>query len=240
MSDRNRIALVTGATRGLGRALSLDFARAGLTAVATGRTAAGLADLEAVADGEGLAVVALRADHTVEEDNRRVVARIAELGGLDVLVHNAGILGPIAAIQDYSEQAWDDVMAINLTAPFRLTKALTPHLRRGASVILLGSGVSRVGRARWGAYCVSKFGVEALGQILAPELGELGVRVNVVDPGSMRTAMRAAARPEEDPMTLITPEENTGIFLWLALHSDAHGQRFEAKVWREANVAQSE
>ena len=128
------------------------------------------------------------------------------------------------------------MLAINLTAPFQLTKGLAPHLKPGSSVQLLSSGVGVVGRPKWGAYNVSKFGVEALGQILAAELGERGVRVNVIDPGGMRTEMRAAAYPDEDPMTLVVPEDNTGVFLWLALESDAHGQRFQAKVWRAENA----
>lgn len=223
--------LITGATRGLGRALALDFARAGHRVFATGRDPEGLADLTAAAQAEGLDVVALPADHTRPSDNARVRGRIEEAGGLDVLIHNAGILGPRVELAVYPEDAWDAVLDINLSAPFKLTRALIPHLRANASVLLLSSGVGVVGRPKWGAYNVSKFGVEALGQILAAELP--AARVNVVDPGAMRTAMRAAAYPDEDPMTLVTPEENTGVFLWLALESDITGERFKAKEFRD-------
>ncbi|MCP4872908.1 MAG: SDR family NAD(P)-dependent oxidoreductase [Proteobacteria bacterium] len=224
-------ALITGATRGLGRALALDFTRRGVTVFATGRDLVELTTLAADAAFEELDVRILQADHTEPVDNARVRRTIADAGGLDVLIHNAGILGPRVELADYPEEQWDAVLDINLTAPFRLTRALIPHLNPGASVQLLSSGVGVVGRAKWGAYNVSKFGVEALGQILAAELTEQ--RVNVIDPGSMRTGMRAAAYPEEDPMTLVTPEENTGVFLWLALESDVTGQRFKAKDFRD-------
>lgn len=236
-SEKN--ALVTGGTRGLGRALTLDLARHGLRVFATGRNPEHVASLQAAASAEELTVVALQADHTSELDNRRVQKRLEEAGGVDVLIHNAGILGPRVELADYPEDDWDAVLAVNLTAPFRLTKLLHPLLQPGASVQLLSSGVGVVGRAKWGAYNVSKFGVEALGQILAAELAERGVTVNVIDPGAMRTKMRAAAYPEEDPMRLITPEQNTGVFLWLALEAGAEvtGQRFKAQTWSKEQVA---
>jgi NAD(P)-dependent dehydrogenase (short-subunit alcohol dehydrogenase family) len=101
----------------------------------------------------------------------------------------------------------------------------------GGSIINVVSGVSVEGRAGWGAYSVSKFGVEGLTQILASELEERGIRANAVDPGGMRTEMRAAAYPEEDPMTRITPEENTRVFLYLASDEsrEVTGQRFKAQ-----------
>jgi len=105
----------------------------------------------------------------------------------------------------------------------------------GASIVNVVSGVSVEGRAEWGAYSVSKFGIEGLTQILAAELEERGIRANAVDPGGMRTEMRAAAYPEEDPMTRITPEENTDVFLYLASDESkgAAGQRFKAQEFRK-------
>jgi NAD(P)-dependent dehydrogenase (short-subunit alcohol dehydrogenase family) len=112
-----------------------------------------------------------------------------------------------------------------------VSKAAIPYLSDGASIINVVSGVSVEGRAEWGAYSVSKFGMEGLNQILAAELAERGVRVNAVDPGGMRTDMRAAAYPEEDPQTRITPEENTAVFLYLASDEsrDVTGERFKAQ-----------
>ncbi len=224
-----KIALVTGGTRGLGRALTLDLARRGCRVFATGRSEAGL---EALArDAGALPVVPLRADASDVADNAAVAARVAEEGGLDVLIHNAGVLGPRVPIADYPPEEFSRVLAINTFGPFDLSRQLIPHLRPGASVQLLTSGVSIEGRACWGAYSVSKFALEGLAQILAAELRERGIRVNAVDPGSMRTPMRAAAYPEEDPMTLVTPEENTACFLWLALEADlsVSGRRFRAR-----------
>jgi NAD(P)-dependent dehydrogenase (short-subunit alcohol dehydrogenase family) len=123
------------------------------------------------------------------------------------------------------------VLEANLTGPFLLTKAVIPYMPKGGSIINITSGVSIEGRPRWGAYSVSKFGLEGLTQVLAAELEEHRIRVNSVDPGSMRTEMRAAAYPDEDPTTLTTPEENTYVFLYLASDESRNvtGERFKAK-----------
>ena len=153
---------------------------------------------------------------------------------LDVLVHSAGILGPKIPLDSYPAEDWDEVIQVNLTAPFLLTQALLPLLRKGfhPSVTFISSGVGRVGRAEWGAYAVSKFGVEGLTQVWADELQGENIRVNAVNPGGTRTQMRAAAYPEEDPKTLPTPEEISPVFVWLA-RSDTtiNGQSLEARDW---------
>jgi NAD(P)-dependent dehydrogenase (short-subunit alcohol dehydrogenase family) len=155
-------------------------------------------------------VLAVAADVSRGEDARRLVEEaVGRFGGIDVLVNNAGLLGPRVTIEEYPEEEWRRVIDANLTGPYLVSKAAIPHLREGASIINVVSGVSVEGRAEWGAYSVSKFGVEGLSQILAAELEGRGVRSNAVDPGGMRTDMRAAAYPEEDPQTRITPEENT-------------------------------
>jgi NAD(P)-dependent dehydrogenase (short-subunit alcohol dehydrogenase family) len=153
---------------------------------------------------------------------------------LDVLIHSAGILGPRTPLATYSEQAWNEVLRINLTAPFLITQALLPALRKGASptVIFISSGVGRKGRAGWGAYAVSKFGVEGISQVWAEELQEAGIRVNAVNPGGTRTQMRAAAYPQEDPLTLPTPEEIAPVFIWLARpDTRITGETLEARKW---------
>jgi NAD(P)-dependent dehydrogenase (short-subunit alcohol dehydrogenase family) len=128
------------------------------------------------------------------------------------------------------------VLEANLTGSFLLTKAVIPHMPEGGSIVNITSGVSIEGRPRWGAYSVSKFGMEGLTQILAAELEDRGIRVNSVDPGSMRTEMRAAAYPNEDPNTLITPEENIDIFLDLISDESkgVTGERFQAKEFQQA------
>ncbi|MGB3682276.1 MAG: SDR family oxidoreductase, partial [Rubrobacteraceae bacterium] len=170
-------------------------------------------------------------------DARRLVeAAVEEFGGIDVLVNNAGVLGPRVAIEEFPEDEWRKVMDANLTGPYLVSKAAIPHMPEGASIVNVVSGVSVEGRAGWGAYSVSKFGVEGLTQILAAELEERGIRVNAVDPGGMRTDMRAAAYPEEDPNTRITPEENTGVFLYLASDESrgVTGERFKAQDFQRA------
>ncbi|WP_273886768.1 SDR family NAD(P)-dependent oxidoreductase [Rubrobacter naiadicus] len=227
-----KVAIVTGASRGLGRALALAFAREGASLVLNSRGEEGLRTVAEEAGRFGTGVESVAADVSTAEGARRLVdAAIGRFGRIDVLVNNAGILGPRVRIEDYPEEEWRRVLDVNLTGPFLLCKAAIPHLSEGASIINVVSGVSIEGRPEWGAYSVSKFGLEGLTQILAGELADRGVRVNSVDPGGMRTEMRAAAYPEEDPMTLITPEENTAVFLYLASEESAGttGRRFKAQ-----------
>ena len=137
---------------------------------------------------------------------------------LDGLVHNAGILGSRSPIQHHDVAEWQRVLHVNLTAPFILCRCLLPLLLQSgdASVIFTSSGVGRTGKAYWGAYAVSKFGIEGLNQVLAEEMGgKPSIRVNAVNPGPTRTAMRAAAYPAEDPLQLKTPEEILGVYLYL-------------------------
>lgn len=179
-------------------------------------------------------MVSLAADVSKSDDAQRIVdAASEEFGGIDILVNNAGVLGPRVAIEEYPEDEWRGVIDANLTGLFLVSKAAIPHMREGGSIINLVSGVSVEGRAGWGAYSVSKFGVEGLTQILAAELEDRGIRANAVDPGGMRTDMRAAAYPEEDPQTRITPEENTEVFLYLASDESkgVTGQRFKAQAF---------
>ena len=181
-------------------------------------------------------VLAVAADVSKGADAERLVGESVErFGKIDVLVNNAGLLGPRVAIEDYPEDEWRRILDANLTGPFLVSKAAIPYLSDGASIINVVSGVSVEGRAEWGAYSVSKFGIEGLNQILAAELAERGVRVNAVDPGGMRTDMRAAAYPEEDPQTRITPEENTAVFLYLASDESegVTGERFKAQEFEQ-------
>jgi len=224
------VALVTGGTRGLGRAVTLALAERGFTVYATGRTPETLESLRR--DAGGLDVRPVAADVADVASNAALAAHIAEEhGGLDVLVHNASLLGPRTPLADIDTDTFRRVLDVNVVGIHDLTRALAPLLRPGAAVLLVTSGVGVVGKAGWGAYSVSKFGVEALGQILAGELTEQ--RVFVVDPGSMQTAMRAEAYPAEDPSALRHPDDNTEAILWALLEArgESASTRIKAQRW---------
>ena len=229
---RDKVTLITGASQGLGRALALAFAREGARVVVNARSEESVRPVAGEVEDAGAEVLAVAADVSKGADVERLVGESVErFGKIDVLVNNAGLLGPRVAIEDYPEEEWRRIIDANLTGPFLVSRAAIPYLSDGASIINVVSGVSVEGRAEWGAYSVSKFGMEGLNQILAAELAERGVRVNAVDPGGMRTDMRAAAYPEEDPQTRITPEENTAVFLYLASDESkgVTGERFKAQ-----------
>lgn len=229
---KGKVTLVTGASQGLGKALALAFAREGAHVVVNARGEESIRPVAEEIEETGAEVLAVAGDVSKGADVERMVHETVErFGKIDVLVNNAGLLGPRVRIEEYPEDEWRRVIDANLTGPFLVSKAAIPHLPEGGSIINVVSGVSVEGRAEWGAYSVSKFGVEGLTQILAAELAGRAVRVNAVDPGGMRTDMRAAAYPEEDPATRITPEENTAVFLYLASDEsrDVTGERFKAQ-----------
>jgi NAD(P)-dependent dehydrogenase (short-subunit alcohol dehydrogenase family) len=232
-----KVALVTGASQGLGRALALAYAKEGANLVISSRSADSLETVAEEASGSGVEVLTVPANLSRSEDVQKLVdAAVERFGKIDVLVNNAGLLGPRVTIEEYPEDKWRSVLDANLTGPFLVSKAAIPHMREGASVINVTSGVSIEGRPEWGAYSVSKFGLEGLTQILAAELKAHGIRANSVDPGGMRTTMRAAAYPDEDPTTRITPEENTAVFLYLASDEsrEVTGERFKAQEFQPA------
>ncbi len=240
MTLKGKVSLVTGGGSGIGAAVARAFAREGAEVVICGRRAHVLEAMREQITAAGGRVFAVPADLTRREDVGRLTETIrGRFGRLDVLVNNAGILGAHAPIAEYPEDAWDAVIAANLTAVFRLTKAALPLMPRGGSIINVSSSVGRIGRAGWGAYSVSKFGVEGLSQVLADELRERGIRVNTVNPGGTRTAMRAAAYPEENPMALPSPDDVTPVFIYLASDEavGVTGRAFDARGWKPAPAA---
>lgn len=229
---QNKVVMVTGASRGLGKALTLACAEEGASLVLSARNPDSLDPVAEEARDAGVEVLAIPADVSRGAHVEKLVNEAVErFGRVDVLFNNAGLLGSRVSIEQYPEDEWREVLEANLTGPFLLAKAVLPHMPEGGSIVNMTSGVSVEGRPEWGAYSVSKFGLEGLTQILAAELEERGIRVNSVDPGGMRTEMRAAAYPDEDPMSRITPEENTAVFLYLASDESegVTGERFKAQ-----------
>jgi NAD(P)-dependent dehydrogenase (short-subunit alcohol dehydrogenase family) len=166
----------------------------------------------------------------------------ATLGPVNIMVNNASLLGQRLPIEEYSADVWRQVVDVNLTGAFLFAKAAIPALREaGGSMIHVSSGVGDHGRPLWGAYCASKNGLEALSEMLAGELEGDGIRSNAVDPGAMRTEMRAEAYPEEDPEGVPTPAEVAEVFVWLASDrsADVTGQRFRAKEFDREGAYQS-
>ena len=233
----NRVILVTGAGGGIGRALALAAAGAGATVALLGRTPRKLEhvyDEILAAEAPQPALLPFDLENALASDYDALAAALtAEFGRLDGLVHNAAILGTRAPIAHFDVPTWCRVLQINLTAELALTQVCLPLLERSAdaSLVFTTSGVGRQGRAYWGAYAVSKFGVEGLAQVLAHEYEGTRLRVNLVNPGPTRTDMRALAYPAEDATALQTPAQVTPTYLYL-LGPDAagvSGQRFDCQ-----------
>ncbi len=231
-----KVALVTGGNRGLGLGMAAALAEAGADVVRVQRSAEA-PELAARVEAAGRSLLPLALDLADPDAAHHALgATLGRFGRVDVLVNNACVLGPRVAIEEYPEDEWRRVIDANLTGPFLVSKRVVPLMPEGGSIVNVVSGVSVEGRAEWGAYSVSKFGVEGLTQILAAELRDRRIRANAVDPGGMRTSMRAAAYRQEDPQTRITPEENTAVFLYLASDGsrEVTGQRFKAQEFRPA------
>jgi len=233
-----RVILITGAGSGLGRALAVECARAGASVILCGRNGAKLErvydEIEALGRPQpAIAMLDLAAATAVDYDNLASTIG-SEFGRLDGVVHAAGVLGDRTPLEQYDVPTWCRVLHVNLTAPFILTQVLLPHLRKSAdaSVIFVSSGVVKNPRPFWGAYAVAKSGLESVRSMWSQELeGEPNIRVNSVNPGRMRTAMRAAAYPAEDPNTVPAPAALSGTFLYLlsARSRGIDGQYIEAQ-----------
>jgi len=230
-----KTALITGGSKGIGKGIAEAYLKQGAEVIICGRNEA---DLQAAGDelkefGQINYVVC---DITKLDDVQRLALEIEVVKQkLDILVNNASILGARSPIMEYPEDVWEEVIRVNLNAQFFVTKALLPLLLKSdnASIINVSSSVGRKGKKEWGAYAASKFGVEALTQVLADEMKSTNVRVNSVNPGGTRTDMRAGAYPDEDPNTLPTPLDISPVFVYLASDEsvDINGQEFTARDW---------
>jgi NAD(P)-dependent dehydrogenase (short-subunit alcohol dehydrogenase family) len=221
-SHTGRVILVTGAGDGIGRAVAFALARQGATVGLLGRTQRKLERsydqiVTAGAPKPALLPFNLETAAAAEYDALHDALE-REFGRVDGLAHVAGILGTRSPIDHYDVPTWCKVLHVNLTADFIMTQSLLPLLRRSqdASIVFTGSSVGRRGKAYWGAYAVSKFGVEGLMQVLAHELAETtNIRVNSINPGPVRTAMRLQAYPGEAPESNPDPSEVLAPYLYL-------------------------
>ncbi|QPN26863.1 SDR family NAD(P)-dependent oxidoreductase [Brucella sp. BO2] len=204
-----RIALVTGASRGIGYFLSLELAKRGAHVIAVARTVGGLEELDDEIRKLGSGATLVPLDITDMEALDRLGGTIHERWGkLDILVANAGILGTISPIGHVEAKTFEKVMNINVTSVWRLIRSVDPLLRASDAgrAIMLSSGVAHSCRAFWGPYAASKAAVEVMARCWAEETKKMKLKINSVNPGATRTAMRAQAMPGEDPETLPTPQ----------------------------------
>lgn len=234
----DKIILVTGAGDGIGRAAALAYAAHGATVILLGKT---IEKLEAVYDAieaAGYPQAAIYPLHLrgagVQDYEQLAITIEQEFGRLDGLLHNASVLGQRRTLAQTTIDSWDEVLHVNLTAPFIMTQALLPALAAAdnASLLLTSSSVGRKGRAYWGAYSISKFGTEGLMEILADEEFQLnGTRVNSINPGATNTAMRRLAYPGENPATNPSPEDIMPLYLYLMSDESrqVNGCKFDAQ-----------
>lgn len=218
----DRVILVTGASRGIGRAVAKAYAKAGATVILLART---IVHLESLYDeiekahAPTPAIYPLNLANATPEDYEKLRVNIEKnFGRLDGILHNAGMLGSLTSIEHVSLEQWYQVMQVNLHSAFLLTRATLPLLKQAddASIVFTSSALAQKARAYWGAYAVSQFGSEGLMQILADELEmNTNIRVNSINPGLVKTALRTAAYPAEDQTKLKTPEDVLPFYLYL-------------------------
>jgi NAD(P)-dependent dehydrogenase (short-subunit alcohol dehydrogenase family) len=225
----DRVALVTGASRGIGAALALKLAEAGAHVIAVARTVGGLEELDDRIKAAGSSATLVPLDMKDLDGIARLALAINErYGRLDVLVGNAGIGGPSSPLGHVEPKDWNDVLAVNLTANWQLIRTMDPLLKRAsaARVVFLTSGAAHNARAYRGPYSISKAGLETLARTYANETATTNVRINVFSPNPTRTKMRAAIMPGEDPMTLPTPEDVAAAIVPLCLPSCTESGKF--------------
>lgn len=240
MSDRpleNRIVAVTGASRGIGRAIAREAALAGAHVVAIARTVGGLEELDDEIQRAGGSATLVPLDlRDFDAIDRMGAALFERFGRLDGLVGNAGVLGVLTPLGHLDQKVWDEVMAVNLTANWRLIRSFDPLLKRSGTgrCVFVSSGVARSHKAYWGPYAISKAGLEAMVGIYAKEGVIAGIKANLINPGPLRTAMRAKAMPGEDPATLATPEDlapHVVALLGAALETTGGTWDFPSRAW---------
>ncbi len=220
-----RVALVTGASRGIGRAVALRYGKEGAQVVAFARTTGALEELDdEIRKAGGLPAVLINENLTdFDKIDQTGAALFQRFGKLDILVGNAAMLGQLSPVGHYTPKMWTDVFNLNVHANWRLIRAMDPLLRQSDAgrAMFVTSGVARRAQMYWGPYAASKAALEQMVKIYAAEVAHTQIKANIVDPGRVRTKMRAQAFPGEDPMTLPAPDAITDIFVDLATVSEA-------------------
>jgi NAD(P)-dependent dehydrogenase (short-subunit alcohol dehydrogenase family) len=222
MDLSHRTILITGATDGIGKVLAIKFSKLGSNIILLGRDSLKLDkvydQLEQSFPSQKHLILEADLGQLNNESAHEIFNAIAgEFTSLDGIIHNAAILGTMTTLEDYELSRWDEVLNVNLRAPFLLTKTLKTMLESSMlpRIIFTSSGVANVGRAFWGAYSVSKFGLKGLAEIFANELETTSpIKVFNFDPGATQTKMRASARPAENPNSLKTPGDLVDCYLW--------------------------
>lgn len=240
----DRIILVTGASDGIGKEAALTYARYGASLILLGRDDAKLQQVARDIEQEGQQAQWFTLDMascTPEMCQQLADTIAATVPRLDGVLHNAGLLGDVSPMIEQVPAVWNEVMQVNVNATFYLTQALLPLLLKSdcGSLVFTSSSVGRQGRANWGAYAVSKFATEGMMQVLADEYQQR-LRVNCINPGGTRTAMRTSAFPTEDPQKLKTPADIMPLYLWL-MGDDSRrktGMTFDAQPGRKPGISQ--
>lgn len=231
---KGRVALITGASRGIGEAVAKAYSRAGAHVVLTARNTRALEALDDQIKAEGGTATLIPLDLLDFAKVDTLGPALAEkFGRLDIFVGNAGMLGTLGPLGHTDAKEWDQVVGLNLTANFRLIRTLDPLLRASDAgrVIFVSSSAAEGYRAYWGAYAATKAALESLARTYKSETEQTNVHVNIVDPGKTRTKMRATAFPGENPETLKTPDDIVQTFLDLAMPgSSRNGERVRAQA----------
>tara|TARA_Y100000588_G_scaffold46224_1_gene43678 strand:+ start:1154 stop:1882 length:729 start_codon:yes stop_codon:yes gene_type:complete len=219
---KDKIVLITGAGDGMGKAAAIEYASQGASLILLGRNVKNLEkthDIISASNAPKPMISLMDLSKADGNDYQELSDNLMNTyGHLDGLLLNAAILGDRSPISQYDISTWVNTIHVNLTSQFILTKSLLPSLEKStsASVIFTSSGVGKIGKAFWGAYSVSKFGVEGLCQILSDEYqNDKTIRFNCINPGAIKTKMRKSAYPLEDPQKLLTPEDVLDKYVWL-------------------------
>jgi len=238
---KDRLALITGASRGIGRAVALGLAKAGAHVIVTARSLPGLESLDDEIQTMGgsatLLQLDLRKGDKIDQLGPTIYQRWQKL---DILIANAGVLGPLSPLAHVTEDGWTQTIDINLNANWRLIRSLDPLLQRSNAgrAVFVTSGAASGKYAYWGPYAASKAGLEAMVKTWSHEVENTNVRANLVNPGATRTTMRAKAFPGEDPAVLPAPEDLVPLFLELAsTDCERNGEIVNYREWRKDRSA---